>query len=291
MRITVIVPTLGRAAIVRPTVQRLAQQTRLPDRVIVVGVTPADVQDVNCPNVVTDTAFAPAGLCSQRNRGLALAHGTCDLVIFFDDDYVAADDFLARAEALFAANADIVGANGRIIADGINGAGYTFEEAVALVLRDRASPPGHGSDSAMEALYGCNMVFRTAALEGLRFDENLPMYGWQEDIDFSYQVGRRGRLVKHRAMAGVHMGIKISRSPGRRLGYSQIANPIYLARKRTMPCKMAWNLMVRNLGANILGSFRPEPFVDRRGRLAGNLMAIGDAMTGKVDPRRILTLN
>ena len=28
-----------------------------------------------------------------------------------------------------------------------------------------------------------------------RFDEALPLYGWQEDIDFTTQIGRRGRLV------------------------------------------------------------------------------------------------
>jgi hypothetical protein len=36
-------------------------------------------------------------------------------------------------------------------------------------------------------------------------------------------------------LRGVHLGTKRSeRSPGKRLGYSQIANPVYIARKETI---------------------------------------------------------
>jgi hypothetical protein len=29
------------------------------------------------------------------------------------------------------------------------------------------------------------MAFRYQAIDGERFDENLPLYGWQEDVDFA----------------------------------------------------------------------------------------------------------
>jgi hypothetical protein len=48
--------------------------------------------------------------------------------------------------------------------------------------------------------------------------------------------------------------------------------------------------MARNLGANLLHAPRPEPFIDRRGRLRGNLLALGDLLRGRCDPRRILAM-
>jgi hypothetical protein len=124
----------------------------------------------------------------------------------------------------------------------------------------------------------------------LTFDEALPLYGWQEDVDFTYQLGARGVLVKNSRLSGVHMGSKAGRTPGKRLGYSQISNPVYLLRKKTMPKALAWRLMRQNLAANLVKSLKPEAHIDRRGRLTGNLLAIKDLVTGKIDPRRILEL-
>ncbi|HEX4178819.1 MAG TPA: glycosyltransferase family A protein [Rhizomicrobium sp.] len=289
MRIVVIFPTVGRAQIVKSAISRLSRQTRLPDQILVVATGPADVGDLGEePNV--SVVYAEKGLCSQRNKGLALSRENSDLIIFFDDDFVAADNYLALAEHLFTTEPEIVGATGRIIADGINSKGFDFAEADLLVAEDREKPQPEGY-YAEEALYGCNMVFRTSQLSGLRFDETLPLYGWQEDIDFTYQLGARGKLVKYRPMSGVHLGVKMARSPGKRLGYSQVANPVYLVQKKTMPSRMARKLISRNFMANFVRSFFPEPYVDRRGRLVGNILGFLDVLKGRSDPRRILTLD
>ncbi|MFX5968694.1 hypothetical protein ABTE68_20020, partial [Acinetobacter baumannii] len=58
---------------------------------------------------------------------------------------------------------------------------------------DREAPPPRGTLRDIEGLYGCNMVYRAASIAGLAFDERLKLYGWQEDIDFAVQAGRRGR--------------------------------------------------------------------------------------------------
>ena len=44
--------------------------------------------------------------------------------------------------------------------------------------------------------YGCNMAFRTAGIGSVRFDERLPLYGWQEDLDFCGALRGSGRIVK-----------------------------------------------------------------------------------------------
>ena len=61
---------------------------------------------------------------------------------------------------------------------------------------------------------------------------------------FSYQLGQRGPICSlPDRLAGVHMGAKGGRTSGRRLGYSQIANPVYLLRKKTIPPKLALRLI------------------------------------------------
>jgi hypothetical protein len=88
----------------------------------------------------------------------------------------------------------------------------------------------------------------------------------------------------------VHLGVKRGRVSGVRFGYSQIANPLYLVRKGTGTGRWAANLIVRNVVANAALSLRPEPHIDRLGRLKGNLIAAGHLMRGRCDPEFIARL-
>jgi GT2 family glycosyltransferase len=287
--IAVIIATMGRPHTSLLTINRLARQSRRPDRILVVGVSPADIAELPRVNIAVEAHLGPKGSSHQRNHALDILDGSADLVFFFDDDFLAADDYLANGEALFLDHPDIVGVTGRLIADGAKGPGIGFHEAEAMIAADGAQDCG-AAIRPRRALYGCNMALRGAAIAELRFDENLPLYAWQEDIDFSCRVGARGRLVDCAAMAGVHMGEKIGRTSGRRLGYSQVANPVYLLKKGTIDPAEVWRVMPRYVAANLLRSLSPEPWIDRRGRLTGNLLAFRDYLTGRLDPRRILDM-
>ena len=286
-RIFVMVATVGRAEVTLRTVDRLALQTRKPDGIVVVGAQASDIAGVEQARGNPEIHLGERGLCNQRNRGLDIIGDRADVVIFFDDDFVPAEDFIEQTAKLFAERPNLVGATGRLIADGVHGVGLTVDEGVALIEAD-THPPSF--ETVSQALYGCNMIIRLAAAQGLRFDPALPLYGWQEDIDFTFQLGRRGDMVKSSLLRGVHLGAKGGRSPGARLGYSQIANPIYLLRKRTIPPALARRIIWRNLAANLVRSLKPESHIDRRGRAKGNLLAIKDLALGRLDPRRILEM-
>lgn len=137
--------------------------------------------------------------------------------------------------------------------------------------------------------YGCNMAIRMSIVRAaaLRFDENLPFYGWLEDVDFSRLLAHYGQVVSARQLEGVHLGTKGGRSGGLRLGYSQIANPLYLMRKQTMSVPQATMQIARNLVANMIKVWRPEPWVDRKGRLRGNVIAFRDLLKGRLSPQNI----
>lgn len=122
----------------------------------------------------------------------------------------------------------------------------------------------------------------------LAFDEQLPLYGWLEDVDFSRSIARYGRSVRVEGARGVHLGVRSGRQPGRRLGYSQVANPVYLIRKGTMSKGRAIAQIGRNILANTRGLLFNDRLIDRWGRLNGNLLALSDLLIGRASPSRIL---
>jgi GT2 family glycosyltransferase len=290
MKLAVIIPTLGRSEQVTKLLTYLGGQTRLPDEVILSAPDPSHVQLPMDRAFPVTLVFGPKGSSVQRNTALDEALGRFDIVTFFDDDFVPSADYLQQVEESFAGNADWAVAMGRVIKDGANNAGLTWEDAEAA-LRETANEVFRGPAVVDHVgAYGCNMSFRCSMVGNLRFDERLVLYGWQEDIDFSCQMRSRGRVVCVTAMRGVHLGIKSGRVSGERFGYSQVANAVYLVRKGTVPASFAFPLMLRNIAANVAKSFRPEPYVDRRGRLKGNLLAIFHVATGRVEPEYVLKI-
>lgn len=287
------IATAGRAEIVAETLRELGRQTRMPDMVFVCPASTQDFDVTQASELPYQIKFmrAPRGLCAQRNAILDAAGGF-DILVFFDDDFFASPSFLAEAEHCFATQPQTVAASGTVIADGASGPGIDVAEARAILASCEVEQAAKIRCKDQYAAYGCNMAFRLTPIRALalRFDENLPLYGWWEDIDFCRRLARSGRIVKNERMIGVHLGHKGGRSRGVQLGYSQISNPIYLWRKGSCRFDFALSQMARNIAANLGKVFRPEPWVDRRGRLKGNLIALGDLMRGRLDPRRVLYL-
>lgn len=290
----VVIATRGRPEVVRALIGRLSAQTRPPEHVFVIGAQHEDVAGLALTGSGLTARVGRAGSALQRNDALQLAAARFAYVVFFDDDFVPSRFWLERVVRLFEMRPDVDGFTGHVLADGASGPGIGLGAALAEVAAEDASPPpldgplhdhvGYGGNT------GCNMAFRYSAIRALRFDERLPAYAWLEDADFRGQVTRHGRFLRSDALWGVHLGHKPGRSRGIQLGYSQIANAAYLARKGTVPARYLALTAARNVASNALRALRPEPFIDRRGRLKGNLIAIGDWFNGHLAPERILEL-
>jgi GT2 family glycosyltransferase len=289
-KLAVGIATAGRAAVLAQMLRRLQLQTRTPDRIFVCGASKADLAgiDQESPNITLLTG--PRGSSHQRNAILRHAEGF-DLIVFFDDDFVPCADYLEHFDRIMGSHPDVAMTTGCVLKDGVLGPGLAFEVADSI-LKQAALDPTIGGLEPVYNGYGCNMGMRLSLVRrhGLAFDERLPLYGWLEDVDFSQRLARFGRVVRSDATRGVHLGTKLGRQPGTRLGYSQIANPVYLIRKGTMTRRRALRLMSRNLAANLSRCLRPEPWVDRRGRLNGNLRALADLALGRLDPTRATSL-
>jgi len=285
--------TSGRREVLARNIATLADQTRLPDRLVICPVRDEDVDESSLQTFPRPSLVVrgPVGLTAQRNKILSTI-AKADIVVFFDDDFFADARYIENVENIFAGHPDVVAVTGALIADGARGPGLTVEEGLRLIRSDAEAVRAADQMIDQYGTYGCNMAFRLRPVidHGIRFDENLPLYGWQEDIDFSVRVRPYGRIVNAAALRGVHLGIKLGRTSGLRFGYSQIVNPVYLIRKGSMSWRHAGKLMWRNIAANLARSVFPEPWVDRKGRLKGNLLAVIDILRGRSSPGRILQL-
>jgi hypothetical protein len=293
MRIAVGIATAGRRTMLSETLQEIAEQCRSPDCVIICPARADDLDQQMLSRLPYPTKIVSSspGSAHQRNAILRASQGL-DAIVFFDDDFFPSQSYLANAETILGREDNVVVATGTLIEDGINGPGLTpnraRERLATLPLQCHA-----GNLTPDYAAYGCNMVVRLAPVRqyGVQFDEARPLYAWQEDIDVSRQMASFGRIVRSDALTGIHLGVKRGRTSGVKFGYSQVANPVYLMRKGTVSLSFSGRNMMRNLLANLVRSFHPEAYIDRRGRLKGNLLAILDLVRGRLHPQRILEID
>lgn len=246
---------------------------------------PADRSLLSGWTVVTGTR----GAAAQRNAALD-ALPDIAVVAFFDDDAVLRPDYLANAMRFLDAHPQVLGMTGRVLLDGAT-TGEITRDAAADALAHSAVAPVLGHWRRTRELYGCNFVVRVAAAPHLRFDARLPLYSWLEDHDFARRLMRLGQLAEVDDCVIVHRAASSGgRQAHRRLGYSQVMNPIHLVRTGSFPTWLAAQQIFRPVAKNVVLSVAGPSTAWRRMRLRGNVQAVGDAIRGRITPERIIDL-
>ncbi len=289
--VTVAIATSGRRNVLSDTLEYLKNIESEPINYI---VCPARQDDIDEKWILEfegrlSVFYGEQGSSAQRNTIIDKCE--TDIILFLDDDFLPAKDYLGELVKIFDELHDVVVVTGSVLADGILIQGYEHVEGIRLLETRRLD----SSNKVVEVYngYGCNMAVRMKPLLNgdIRFDENLPLYGWLEDLDFSRQLSHVGRIVRSSKLQGVHLGTKLSgRTPGKRLGYSQVANPVYLLKKGTMSRSRALKQIARNVTSNLILCYKPESWIDRVGRRAGNWMALKDLVTNKITPLAIKSI-
>jgi len=212
--ISVVLCTKDRPDELATCLASLAGQTRVPCELIVVdaGSPPAwsavrafrERAGAACRVVHRE---AEPGLPRQRNVGACEARG--DVVLYLDDDTILEPDYLAALWDVYAADTagEVGGVGGVLVPDPTpreSAAKRAFRRAFLLQSHGRGlvKRSGHpefayatDAPREVELLSGCNMSYRRAVLDELRFDERLSGYALGEDLHFSYRVSRRWKLV------------------------------------------------------------------------------------------------
>jgi GT2 family glycosyltransferase len=210
VKVSAVLPTKNRAALLAETIRALLAQTVVPDEIIVVDQSATQDGRRLASDLVAATDVSPRpslvhlwdpginGAAAARNAGLDLARG--EIVVFVDDDVVPARDVVERLLQHYAQTPDLAG-----IAPVITNyppPGRAHRLAVQVFcrgpFRDERQPiywswrEHAGALVPVRMFTGAMMSFRRAALEGLRFDARYRAASVGEDIDLCWSLGARG---------------------------------------------------------------------------------------------------
>lgn len=175
-------------------------------------------EDDNSSRVVADEARAcapprytvkymktPAGLTRQRNAAVDNLEAATEYVCFIDDDAVIDREYVGAVERTFRADeaAEVVGVGGLIqnppprphrflrrvfFLDSRRG-GAVLPSGVNVQLSKAASP------TRVDWITGCAMSFRRSVFGEFRFDSSMQGYSLGEDVEFTFRLSRRYRLL------------------------------------------------------------------------------------------------
>jgi GT2 family glycosyltransferase len=251
-RISVIIPTKGRPAVLIKALSSVATQTMPVEEVIVVDGTaqPADAGALtgaladapNPPRLVYCWAPSDMGLTAARNRGVQASSG--DIIQFLDDDTTVAPDYFEHVTQTFD-SAEIGGVTGQMI-DSVATAralrGLLFRCFYVGPFRQRKDelflrPPA--TMTLTNTLPGA-CAYRRSVFDEFRFDEGLTGPGIGEDLEFSYRVGRKWKLaIQPRALIFHHRSAD-ERPTSRRIFADKICFYHYHFRKNMRGNAIEW---------------------------------------------------
>ena len=295
----VIIATAGRPDICAEAVRAIDEAAHSPEVTIRGIVSAPDQKDA--PNNLTSRwalLLGPRGSAAQRNTALDSVGEETEYVFFFDDDAIPRSDYIVATSRYLEEKPAVLAVTGNVIADGAaTGREIPLVQALQLLDESWETTPGWNAYPALPSkdLYGCNFAIRWSALRDVRFDERLPLYSWLEDRDYACRAARIGEIRRLEGAIVVHRGSASGgRTAHRRLGYSQVANPWWLAEKGSFSWRLAAQQIARPVLKNMILSIVPaKRLAVRRSRLAGNLNAFVDLTVnhGRAQPEKILEMS
>jgi GT2 family glycosyltransferase len=190
----------------------IVQQTVPPEEVVIVDA--SDERDeATVRKILEEHGIRLLYLATQPGRtkqlNLGIRAATGDPLFFVDDDVELEPQFHeAMLDALKEGGEEVGGVQGTVIGDTLKPLPLRLFRAVFLLSRHtkngraRLLPSGYYTTPARptrlreaEALRLCGLAFRRKVFDEFMFDESLEGYALKEDVDFSYRVSRRYKLL------------------------------------------------------------------------------------------------
>lgn len=301
-QIAVVIPTIGRPAELRRMLESLAAQTVFPHQVIILdeGEDDRSVAE-GLPQLKIQFLSLKGGSTSaKRNLGASVVSPDVDLIAFLDDDIVMEPQAMeAMLRFWQAAPPDVGAANFNLV----NATPFTARRLKSLkitrwlglysnrageVLRSgfqtRLDP--FLATSYVSWLVSTALVIKKQVLKEFAFDPFFEGYGYLEDLDFSYRVGKRYKLAVVSDARFYNYPSPSGRESAYTMGKKEVVNRLYFVRKNnelsSALCLSA--LFIRMLMSLCMAIWSCQPDLLTRAR--GNLVGLYSVIFRGVRPVR-----
>ncbi len=213
MNFSLVVATLSRDFDLKNMFESILRQTVMPAEIILVDQSDNDATEILCEEYGKNLSGLKyvhqpeKSLVKARNRGIEESSG--DIVCFTDDDVVLEPRYFEKLSAYFQ-DKQVGGVSGNVvIAKPLSGVRFFLRKILMKIFllnhfNGKMTLSGFGYPiferevkevTPVELFSGASMNFRRKLLEKERFDEWFSGYGFREDVEFSYRLSRKTKLV------------------------------------------------------------------------------------------------
>jgi GT2 family glycosyltransferase len=253
--LTVAVCTYKRAASVGRLLDSLALQDGAAELVVIVDASPDDetervVRDHHAANafphglLYVRVAGALQGLTRQRN--FAARWVDTDLVAFFDDDVVLLPGCCREMERVHRAGGRAVAGVGAVLENETRRPPPLWRVRRLLGIVPTLEPGTYcrsgmsipwdflsAGEGAVEGdwLPGCAMMWKTAVVREIGFNEHFGGYANGEDLEFSLKARAGGALLVAAGARALHLHERAGRPDSFQMGYGTVANAYQIHRR------------------------------------------------------------
>lgn len=164
-----------------------------------------EMRALAAPNYEIKYLRTTAGLTRQRNTAIEHLESSTEYVLFLDDDVIIGPEYVAAIEKVFRKEelSDVAGVGGMIqnpplrrnnllrrifYLDSKRG-GKVLPSGVNVQLFDA------NELTPVDWISGCTMSFRRCIFNEFHFDSTMQDYSLGEDVDFTFRLSRRYRLL------------------------------------------------------------------------------------------------
>ncbi len=209
-----LIPTLNRPHDLRVTLETLLRQSVLPQELIIVDQSRNDESEVAVRQLLAGSAQGKSITLQYRRdpginglaiaRNVALSMSNSEVILFLDDDVVLEDDFVERLLSGYVEDPQLGGISGIITNYTPGDLGHRLWQAIFVhgpfrderqAIYHRAEELRHSGRIPVTRFGGGLMSFRTSAIAGVKFDENLRGASEGEDVDFCMHLPPGTRLA------------------------------------------------------------------------------------------------
>jgi hypothetical protein len=246
----IIIPTKDRIKELKTTLSFLNNNNFFFKKIIIVDASNFEIKKeikktISNYNLDIELVDSKPSTCLQRNVGFNFLNND-EYIMFLDDDNIFNLDAFYKMQIFLKTHKNFVG----VAFNQVYNYRYNFFDKlkknfifnkIGIYSSENGGFSKSGwqskfinfdQDSIVEWLPTRAVIYRVSEIKKIRFDENLGVYGYLEDLDFSLELKKRGNLMVCAGAKYTH-DQSINR-PGFEFGKKEVKNRYYIVKKHRL---------------------------------------------------------